>query len=168
MDKDVEGRDMGGKGVIFEVDAHRLDSLGVPFQFAELEDVLVVHLWWPDCLEYIDDSIHGADKEQQHGNAIRHYSEGSSISLHSENLCFWIIIFVLNFEILECHAPHVPQHNHHNDVEHHDYGDSCLQTENETAVSTHRDVLSTSKRLYLGLQHEVTRYGVVSMYPSVV
>lgn len=48
LNENENGADVGGQGVVLEVDSHLFDALGVPLQLAELVDVLVVHLGWEE------------------------------------------------------------------------------------------------------------------------
>ena len=72
LNEDEDGTDVGGEGVVLEVDSHSLHALRVPLEFAELDDILVVHLGWADHGTNVPESEHEPDQEEEQAEAISH------------------------------------------------------------------------------------------------
>ena len=135
LGKDEEGGDVGSEGVVFEVDAHRLYSLGVPFELAILNNVLVVHLWRPDALPHVVQSHHHAHEEDQQDESVGQKCEGDTFTLEINT------VSILHGEIIICHSRHDGEHDKHDHIHRHNECDSRLQTENEAAVPSLGDVV---------------------------
>ena len=123
MDKDEERADVRCQSVILEVNPHALDALGVPFEFTELHDIRVVHLWREYDRTGILKAIEDAYKEEQEADAIGHDREA--------NTCVTIDDF---FEILEGHTSDTAKHHKHDYISEVDHHDSGLETEYTAAT----------------------------------
>ena len=65
MHKNEDRGDIRHESVVLEVDSHCLYSLSMPFELAKLLQVLIVHLWRPNCLHDVIKSKDCADEEEE-------------------------------------------------------------------------------------------------------
>ena len=136
--EDENGADVGGKGVVLEVDSHSLYALRVPLELAELDDILVVHLRWADHGANVPKSVKEPDEEEEQAEAISHYSEGNSR-----------LILGHVREVLICHARNAKENHKDDRVYDHNHHYSRLQAKDPAAAATLRNFSAVIHQFYV-------------------
>ena len=75
LDKNERGAHIANQGIVFVVDSHLFDSLGVPFQLSKLNNVFIVHFWREYHCTCILKAKNEPCKEEQQAESISHDSE---------------------------------------------------------------------------------------------
>ena len=142
LNEDKDGADVGSERVILEVNPHVLDSLGVPFELAEFNYVLVVHLGWAQHRANVPQAEAQPDKEENQAEAICHQRElDTGLQLgHS-------------VKVLIGHTRDRSQNQKVDHVDDDDHHDSGLEAEDATATASLRDLCIDLHHFKIFLKH---------------